>query len=125
MKPLRFSALFLIFTRLVQGHFNALNQFLLNSLLSRVSYRATSRHRIILVSSRFSTFASLIQSHFKILNYHSFSSLLYFRESRTRPSPGIKLVFYCFSTFAISYTSGYSLPLNPGQSGSRSEPRAT
>ena len=49
------------FARLVQGHLKALNQFRLASLLSRVWHSAISRHRIILVSTRFSTFASLVQ----------------------------------------------------------------
>ena len=52
-------------------------------LLSRDSYRATSRNWILLVSPRFSTFVSLTLGYLKDSNHLSFSLFLYFHESRT------------------------------------------
>ena len=76
---------------------------LLCSLVLWDSYRATSKHWIILVSPHFSTFANLILGHLKVLKYLSFSLLLYFCES----------------------CSSQALPLSSGQSGARPETRAT
>ena len=53
--------------------------FVLHSLISRDWYRATSRRRIILVSSHVSTFASLVQSQIKVSNHLRFYS---FRVNR-------------------------------------------
>ena len=121
---------FSTFTSLVQGLLKALNHltfssllyfhesrtspsqgtesayFLLASLLSRVSYKSLSRHRISLVSLRFSTFTSLVQVPLKPPNHISFSSLLYFHESRTGPSQSTEsfnfyLLFY-FHTYCTA-----------------------
>ena len=50
-------------------------------LLLQDRYRATSGHRIILISTRFSNFASLVQGHLKALTHFCFYSLPYYRES--------------------------------------------
>ena len=62
--------------------------FPLWSLISSDWYRATLRHRIILVSPRFFTLTSLVQSHLKESNHYYPPSLLYFRDIRTESSQG-------------------------------------
>ena len=65
----------------------ALLPFLFRSLLSRDGYTASSRHRIILVSSHFSTFVSFVQDHLKVSNILSSFSLLNPGRSGAKPEP--------------------------------------
>ena len=86
---------------LVQGHLKAKNHYTFSSLLFFRGSRIISRHRIILVSTRFSIFASLAQSNHKVSKYFSLSSLLYFRKSGIISRPQIVLVSTHFLTFLV------------------------